>query len=326
MKGAYYQFGRVPTRMVSNGGVLAAMSAGALRVYVILCANNNNAFDTRPSVGAMADILQCCERTVQRSLRELEKLRMIALKVGGGRGLTNVYTILDIPEKDDIQAVTISDKRVTDSEITVTRKSQNGDIRSVTPSESDECQKQKPPMASATTESFRAGSEEDRPEIDHEVNNILAAAGIGNPKRRELACNRSLTAEITRKVIAKAQSMGKPTALIIMGLQDAADVNHASMVQSTANEDAARAADAGRDAARMRDRELRDRDAERHVQWQIRLDALDDAELQSLKEAAIIEHPVSRQIWRQSDPRKPCRGLFIAMSRILESLPLEVTS
>ena len=94
------QFGRVPYAVIDSGAV-AEMPRGEAVVYLVIAGHlNGSDWTARPSLGRIMRLAGVTERTAQRSIKRLVKAGYIKVSKGGGRGHTNVYTIVAKPRQD----------------------------------------------------------------------------------------------------------------------------------------------------------------------------------------------------------------------------------
>jgi len=96
------------------------------RLVLLALADNANDWDWAcwPSVETISKKAMVSERTVQRSIRELESVGRIAIRTGGGAGKRNCYVILKGCQSDTVSPIENGDVGAG----TVTSTPENGDI------------------------------------------------------------------------------------------------------------------------------------------------------------------------------------------------------
>lgn len=283
------QYGSIPTQVFMSGR-LASLSCATIAVYAAICAHCRD-WVAWPSVATIASEVGISERTVKRSLRKLVESSLISVEApGGGRapggsGQKTTYRIL----ANGVPAVTVAGpQRCHGAPPTVTRRARNGDSgdRPLCVNILEQQQQQSGAAAVGSSEG------------EADVVTALRLAGIGEPKRRELATTPGVTAEIVRAEAARLEGTDKRGGILIQNLECAAAkavADDERRAQECADTEAERRATSGK---------LQHLAAEKAAAKKL-IDGLADERLAELHSEALETCPeIKRTAWERADPRK----------------------
>jgi len=224
------QFGKLPYRVVTSG-MLGRLKRSELAVYVVIAAHSNgDDFTSRPSVATIFAEANVSERTAQRAVRGLEGYGLIVVRLGGGSA-TNTYELTTDPRHLGDTPVAAADPRHS-CDTPPPSKSAVTPVIAVTPKQKNRERTEQAEPASPTAAAGggdrgekgdnRNGGYEGKNRHDPAVDarrGALAAAGIGNPKREQLASDPYLTPAIIRAKAAWCHEHRKRTGVLILELE-----------------------------------------------------------------------------------------------------------
>ncbi len=287
------QFGRLPTAVISSG-ILATMKASELKIYTAICAFSNRGWAASIGVEKLGKLAGLSERTVQRTTAKLAYRELIKVLPGGGRNRANTYIV--VTAYPVTTADTVSAEKPRHHEChplekkprhfdaqTPSSPNQNPDSLGVTRSEVQNGQQQQAAAPAAA---------------DADILDALTQAGIGEPKRTQLATLPGVTAGIVRAAAEHARAGGKGSGVTVLEIESrAAKAQATAPAHATATEHAQR---------QRNDRRAEDANARRSQselrQWR---DNLSQCDRLKLREIAIC-HASSfcQQRWRDLPPEQ----------------------
>ncbi|MCC5829359.1 MAG: helix-turn-helix domain-containing protein [Phycisphaeraceae bacterium] len=94
------QFGRIPTQVIATG-MLTKLNASDLLIYLAVAAFAGKGWTAEVGNSALMRATGRSERTVRRVVNRLKAKGLLAVKIGGGRCLTNRYRLLNPVTQDD---------------------------------------------------------------------------------------------------------------------------------------------------------------------------------------------------------------------------------
>ncbi len=87
-------FGKLPVRILECGGLASMTKRSELAVYVAIALHvDGSTWSAYPSVATIMRLTGASERTVQRAIHALADRGLVQVHAGGGRGLTNTFTL-----------------------------------------------------------------------------------------------------------------------------------------------------------------------------------------------------------------------------------------
>lgn len=225
------RFGRVPVGPI-DAGRLVDLSRAEAMVYLVLARHvGRSDWRTWPAVETIAAKTGLASRSVKRALAGLRCKSLILVdRAGGGRGRTTTYR-LDV--KGDA-LVTVSERETVTQpgakgDATrpekVTGRARKGDAR-VTPRDKKKHRKKPEEETGGQARNAAAdraiASKQNPTKSDAGVMNALAAAGVGEPKRSELAQRPGVTVRLIDQTAGQARAQGKGTGWLILRIGDKA--------------------------------------------------------------------------------------------------------
>jgi hypothetical protein len=244
----HVQFGRIPYAMAA-AGMFSGLSGSASSVYLMLAAHDDVAWTANPGTKRIAELLKIEERTVRRALAALKRRGLIVTrKTGGGHGLRTTYRLVTNPdEADRVQhggSVTNPDEanRVSQSETRTEHdqepgrsepKTRSAGVRNpdnAAPQNRENRAQQQSCNTAAAGHSPAADKESGAVDRMTDTLEALAEAGIGDPKRSELATAWSElpnAAQRIRDLAASLRARGKGTGAVVLELEARAEAARA---------------------------------------------------------------------------------------------------
>lgn len=223
------RFGRVP--IAATRRHLPRMTGADAKVTLALACYADRGFACRPAVQTLAADTGLDRRTVQRCLNRMAAIGFLELDRGGGRAHANALRMIVGPPENSGTSAALSGGETAASEppIAATKggitvpKGRHGAPERAAPVPPEQIGTD---LNSSRAAADRAiGSEPEPTEPDPAIAaNLaaLAAAGVGEPKRGELARRPGVTAAIVQRVAEQARANDKGTGWLILRLEDLA--------------------------------------------------------------------------------------------------------
>lgn len=224
------RFGRVP--IAATRRHLPAMTGADAKVTLALACYADRGFACRPAVQTLAADTRLDRRTVQRCLNRMSAIGFLELDRGGGRAHANTMRMVAGPPENSGTSAALSDGETaaTQPPIATTKggitvpKGRRGDPETAArvPPEQNRTELNSSRAAAAADLAIEPEPEPDQTGPDAELLAALAAAGVGEPKRGELARRPGVTPDLVRRVAEQANAQGKGTGWLILRLEDLA--------------------------------------------------------------------------------------------------------
>lgn len=209
-------FGRIPFRIVA-AGLLAKMTAADVKVFTTIAAHASKDWQARPSVKRIAELTGLTERGVWLALARLQRLRVLTIHSGGGRGVANTYLLTQNPEATFRVLAQIPKSRTRKPEHP-SPETLNGHARNPECPSSETLNRcaQNPEQAFTPTE--RTENEQNRTARNAAADGVraeLTRYGITEPKLSELGSLPGLTVNIVRDLAGRIGKAANPGGLLV---------------------------------------------------------------------------------------------------------------
>lgn len=310
-----FQFGRVPFAPI-NGGAVRDMKGADAMVYLVLCAHSNA--DGLASVGVrrMADLTDLETGSVSRATQRLVAAGSLKV-VTARRGIRTTYQIVrTVHPSVNSDVATSAHTTVNGSSLLRVHPSVNGGVGECSPvgyggvhprrlkvftsqpksvhptvNVTERTEKQSSRTSAAAG---RAHNQEER-EPSRDVIAELTGAGVGEPKRSELARLPGITPELVRAARRDLAERGKGTGALVLEIEARAEKAAATETKRRVKAEAA----ASRESQQRDDRDRLEADKAKVDRW---LDALPAEETARLRALAIEQAtPFVRGQWAKSN-------------------------
>lgn len=219
------QFGRIPAALITSGRLA---ESGADRTELLILVGiaahiNGETGKCWPSMETLAKCAGVQPRTARRAVRRLEGRGIINIDPGGGRWKTNTYSIkpvalddpvtADIPGRPERPSIE-SNTRSPEAQYPVVCDPLPGRLDPITRS------------PRTTAKQKNRGTEQQKQSaagFDSELIRALTAAGVGEPKRSELARLPGLDMRTVQRKAAWCRDQGKGVGILIRELEAASE-------------------------------------------------------------------------------------------------------